>query len=171
VPNFIPRFVVGFFFFKNWYFSKKMIIYFEKSHFWRKKRVFRQLKATISYHKKVVLCTARSTTVDGHDINKKFRRIPRAKKFLFENKNSPFFPSIFFRNFFFHFFQIVWNACKKIFSKFFFVQLSKNTWKKTRKFSKKCNMTPSIWDICAKKLVVTKVNKAVILIITKQILG
>ena len=85
-------------------------------------------------------------------------------------KNSKFFRKIFFRNFFFHFFQIVWNACKKIFSKFFFVQLSKNTWKKTRKFSKKCNMTPSIWDICAKKLVVTKVNKAVILIITKQIL-
>ena len=120
MPNFIPRFVVGFFFFKNWYFSKKMIIYFEKSHFWRKKRVFRQLKATISYHKKVVLCTARSTTVDGHDINKKFRRIPRAKKFLFENKNSPFFPSIpkKFWKFFFHFLNGL-KRPQKIFRNFF----------------------------------------------------
>jgi hypothetical protein len=41
---------------------------------------------------------------------------------------------------------------------------------KFQKFSKKCNMTPSIWDVFTKQLVLTKFNKAVNLII-KQFLS
>jgi hypothetical protein len=110
VPNFIPRFMAGFFS-KIDIFPKKMIIYFEKSHFLTKKGFFDYYSRAKARKEKLYFWLRETPPFMVMISIKSSAGFRAPKNFLFENKNSPFFQVFqkklvakfffFFTNFFF----------------------------------------------------------------------